>query len=443
MSDFEITSHGIISECFKAHGKAELFPRNDGLQFEERRAQVRREYLESHPSTAHHQAIVKAAVTRGMTRAEVIAAWGLIEEDTRMAFGNVTEERGRAFAYFTGIEVGTPYALYFKDDILVGVRQFEELVPPHARELDMRFAEQGNLFYFYDGSDGQLRGSNVDQFNMDWDTAHHRLYSIDIVPDASAAKIESQLRTKGVWPEYERILNERGYQPNTVPAEVRALVALSLLPYPSLAHVDAGEFPVADAGKVLPAADMQIPDEPPLIIPGAPMREPPASAADSNARSLVDDVPPLMPSVEWFEYVADGRQHQAAFPAIGGKVELVQVQWWEGLLFRVTQVPLLVNGVSEDDIVEVEWQEGEIIPHFKRVVDNEGHRTVRVTAVGTYRKEWMAQLLEHVQRTYYSYRYENKVVVFTIGRPELPEEIRDWLSYIDASWIYTDTLTQT
>ena len=81
MPHFEISSGQVISDCLKEHGKGELFFRTDGLQFEERRARVRREYLEAHPETTHYEAIMKAGVTPGMTRAEVIAAWGLIEED--------------------------------------------------------------------------------------------------------------------------------------------------------------------------------------------------------------------------------------------------------------------------------------------------------------------------------------------------------------------------
>ena len=435
---FEVTSDEIICECLKQYGKGELFRRNDGLQFEERRAQIRREYLESHPETTHRQAIMKAAVTPGMTRAELIAAWGLIEEDTRMAFGHVTEERRRAFACFTGIEVGTRYALFFQDDILWGVCETDELVPPHRLELDMRFAERGNLFYFYDGKDGQLRGSNVDQFNMDWDTAHLHLYSIDTVPPSSAAKIESQLRANGVWEEYERILDESGFQPNTVAAQVRIRVALSLLPYPPRADVDARE------GMTESPPDTQIPDERPPIILGAPMLESPASTADSNARSLIADGPRLMPPAEWFEHVAGGRQHEAAFPTIDGKVELVEVEWQEERLFRVKRAPLLVNGVSSYDIVEVEWHEGEIIPHFKRVVENWGERTVRVTAVGAHRRGSMSEFLKlHMQRFHPNYHHENNVLTFTISGPELREDTRNWLDYLDASWIYTDTLTQT
>ena len=49
--DVEINSHEIISECLKQYGKGKLFFRTDGLEFEERRAESRREYLESHPGT--------------------------------------------------------------------------------------------------------------------------------------------------------------------------------------------------------------------------------------------------------------------------------------------------------------------------------------------------------------------------------------------------------
>ena len=447
MAHFEITSGQIVFDCLKEYGKGELFLRTDGLQFEERRARVRLQYLEAHPETAHYNAIENAAVTPGMTRAEVIAAWGLIEEDTRMAFGHVTEERRVAFAYFTGIEVGVRYALYFKGDRLAGVRQTEELVAPHERELDMRFAEQRNSFYFYDGNDGQLRGSNVDQYNMDWDTAHLRLYTVDILPRSSHYRIEYELKKKGVFEEYERVLTELGYQPSTVTAEVQNRIALSLLPYPPLTEADLKKaMPKPAEGedwRLLPASDFPEIEETPTI-PHAPLREAPASTADSNARSLInDETPPPMPPPEWFEYVADGREQQAVFPTADGKVELVNVHWWEELLFVIKQIPLLVNGISYADVVEVEWREGEIIPHFKRVVDSEGERVVRVTAVGSNEKAMNEFLKDHMDRRHLSYRYENNVLVFGIVGPELDEGTRNWLSYLDASWIYTDTLSQT
>src|SRR6185503_20837454 len=104
--DIDINSGEIISECLKEYGQGKLFARTDGLQFEPRRAEVRRAYLEAHPETdpQHREAILNAAITPGMTRDEVIAAWGLLEEDTRTSFGHVTEDRWIAFAYFTGLE---------------------------------------------------------------------------------------------------------------------------------------------------------------------------------------------------------------------------------------------------------------------------------------------------------------------------------------------------
>ncbi|MDX6614567.1 MAG: hypothetical protein QOD75_3753 [Blastocatellia bacterium] len=232
--DLEINSGLIISECLKHHGQGQLFFRADGLAFETRRSEARLEYLAAHddidPPT--RAAILAAAITPGMTRNEVIAAWGLLEEDTRTAFGHVTEERRQAFAYFTGLEVGAPYALYFQDEILVGVKQTDELVPPHEREIDMRIAEDSGSFYFYDGNDDQLRGSNVDQYHMDWDTMHLHLYTVEIIPPSSRHRIEAHLEANGALEKYEAELNRLGHTIEAAPAEVRSQVALRLLPYP-------------------------------------------------------------------------------------------------------------------------------------------------------------------------------------------------------------------
>jgi hypothetical protein len=232
--DIDINSGEIISECRKQHGRGELFARRDGLQFEARRAEVRSSYLEAHPETdpQYREAILNAAITPGMTRDEVIAAWGLVEEDTRTSFGHVTEDRWVAFAYFTGIEIGTNYALYFRDETLIGVRETDELVPPHEREIDMRIAEESGTFYFYDGNDGEMRGSNVDQYHMDWDTAHHHLYTIEIITRSSRHRIEAHLEANDALEEYEAELQRRGYTLANAPAEVRSQVGLRLLPYP-------------------------------------------------------------------------------------------------------------------------------------------------------------------------------------------------------------------
>lgn len=193
----EITSHQITSECLKHYGKDELFSRTDGLQFETRRADLRREYLDAHPGVEpdYRQAILDAAATPGMTRDEVIAAWGLLEEDTRLAFGNVTEDRLAAYAYFNGFTIGARYTLYLKDDVVVGIRETDELVPPHKYELDMRLAEESQgLYFFWDSDDGHVRGSDVDQVHIDWDTLHHHLYRIEPVAGVSTGRIERHMK---------------------------------------------------------------------------------------------------------------------------------------------------------------------------------------------------------------------------------------------------------
>jgi hypothetical protein len=56
----------------------------------------------------------------------------------------------------------------------------------------------------------------------------------------------------------------------------------------------------------------------------------------------------------------------------------------------------------------------------------------------------MSEFLKlHMQRFHPNYHHENNVLTFTISGPELREDTRNWLDYLDASWIYTDTLTQT
>src|SRR5437764_6004626 len=132
-------SYKIINECRKRHGLGKLFFRTDGLQHEERRAALRERFLEANPHIVadHRAAILKAAVTPGMTRGEATAAWGLLDEDTQNAYGHVTEEGQIAYAYFTGFSVGAPYALYMRDEVVAGIIETEELIAPHEGERDM------------------------------------------------------------------------------------------------------------------------------------------------------------------------------------------------------------------------------------------------------------------------------------------------------------------
>jgi len=414
----ETNSSEIISECAKEYGKGELFSRTDGLQFEARRVEARRSYLESHAQLDpdHRQAILAAAATPGMTRQDVSAAWGLLEEDTRTVFGHVTEDRLNAYAYFKGFAVGDVYALYLRDDIVVGIRQTEELVPPHEDELAMRLAEENEgLHYFYEGADGRIRGSDRDQFHMDWDSLHLHLYRVEEVMPITDRRIKHLIDAKGLVKEYEIALLRLGYESWTAPTELRARVALSLLPYPE------------------PARASEERPGPGTLAAGSVVALPSSS---------LDPAPDaLFPPAEWLTYVAGGRQKEAAFPGIDNEVEMLPVEWIRERIFRVDQVPLRVNGVSLHDLVELEWQEGDVVPRFLRVVERRG-RTIRAMMTDPSREDSLRHFAKLHVEDRKRYRYEKPVLAFTILEPELDELMKEWLGYLPVSWVYTDTLNQ-
>ena len=427
--DVEVNSHKIISECSKQYGKGELFFRGDGLQSERRRAESRRQYLESHPGTdpEYRRAILDAAATPGMTRDQVVAAWGLLEEDTRLAFGNVTEDRLAAYGYFNGFTIGASYTLYLKDDFVVGIRQTDELVPPHEEELDMRLAEENQgLHYFYEGGDGNLRGSDVDQVHIDWDTLHHHLYRIEPVHGVSVNRIEQHIKSKGLLREYEIAFVRLGYDSRTAPAQLRSRIALSTLPYTGLRLSESVEQETPS---------MPMPTNAPAPAPRAPI------LLSSSSLEPPED-PTSVPPEKWFAYLAFGHQQEVAFPCADDRVELVRVEWMRERLFRVDQVPLLVNGVSLYDLVEVEWQEGDLIPRFKRVAESCGHRTIRAVVNDSNVKKRIRRFAEVNVSDPKRYRFENAVLAFTIAESELDEIAKEWLGYLPLSWMYTDTLTQ-
>jgi hypothetical protein len=64
---------------FASPWQGRIFFRTDGLQFEERRAEMRRTYLETHPEISEEQrrTVLAASATPGMTREELSTAWGL------------------------------------------------------------------------------------------------------------------------------------------------------------------------------------------------------------------------------------------------------------------------------------------------------------------------------------------------------------------------------
>jgi hypothetical protein len=401
----EITSYQLISECLKEYGKGELFFRADGLQSQERRAELRRAHLEAHPNTKaeHRDAIAKAAITPGMTKSEVNAAWGLLEEDTRMVFGHVTDDTLAVYACFTGFAMGESYALYFKDDVVIGVRQTEELVPSHEHELAMRLAEEyRGLCYFRDeGRKEGLMGNAIDLDHADWQREFDEYSQMEPIPLCSRQMIEEHVKTKGLFPEYLTALQRLEIDGENIWECARA--ALDVLPYPPL---------------------QPRPDE--LGIESYPF--PPRGM-------------PELPPEEWFWYVGYGRPRRAIFPAIDGKDELLDVQWIKERLFRVNQIPLRVNGVSQFDHIEVEWMNGDPTPRFKRVVWNQGYRTIRVAVEGKsggYMNEFVRNYVARPHRG--SYRYENEVLAITAY--EIGYDVQSQLELLGVSWIYTDTLNQ-
>jgi hypothetical protein len=420
---YEINSGEIVSECLKEHGKGQLFFRADGLEFEETRVEARRQYLEAHPEidAEYRDAIQKAAVTPGMMRSDVIAAWGLLQEDTRTVFGHVTSEDRVAYAYFTGLNVGECYAIYLNDDVVIGVRQTNELVPPHELEFTMRVAEdRDGLFYFYEGVDGQMRGSNVDQYFMDWDTQHLRLYTIELVVPWSIREVEGHLKSIRLIRQYELALLRLGYDSKTAPEELRTHIALSTLPYP---------------GSRLPKDELQRAVSSPPHVSAAPIALPASSLE-------LPDGPASVPLEKWFAYLAFGNPPEVAFPTVDGQVELVKVEWKRERLFRVGQVPLLVNAISLFDLVEAEWQDGDLIPRFTRVVETSALRTVRAIVTHAEREESIRHFAKLNTADRKRYRFEKGVLAFSISEPEFDEIAKEWLSYLPLTWIYTDTLTQ-
>ena len=180
-----------------------------------------------------------------------------------------------------------------------------------------------------------------------------------------------------------------------------------------------------------------------------PLDDPAALGKDENNQRAAEGSEPRAPGIEsqvppaaWFEYIADVYYEKAAFPLADGRVELLRVDWQYELLFYVEQVPLLTNVVSLGDIVEMEWIDGDIIPRFKRVVEASGQRTVRVNLATSDNTEYFRDFMAALKCTHPNYRHENKLVTFAIEDRELDGDTREWLAYLNVSWVYTDTLSR-
>lgn len=239
---FDLTSYRIISECRKHFGDGRLFLRTDGQQHEERRNALRQRFLEANPEIGshHRELILKAAVTPGMTRGEATAAWGLLDEDTRNVFGHVTEEGSITYAYFTGFDVGGVYTLYMIDDMVAGVRETKELIAPHERELDMRLAERYlDVFCFYEGGDGEVRGSDMDQYKNPPDILAMGMHRMDVIPrflidERWLSFLELRVRGEGVYGEYEAALRRMGTDVDHATPAQRCEAGVAARPLPDI-----------------------------------------------------------------------------------------------------------------------------------------------------------------------------------------------------------------
>ena len=81
-----------------------------------------------------------------------------------------------------------------------------------------------------------------------------------------------------------------------------------------------------------------------------------------------EDSQPTPPD-EWFiqSYAKD--DVRVNFYDVHGQVEAISAFWREGNVFWLDETPLLVDGVSMEDVVEVEWRENEITPYFVQVTE--------------------------------------------------------------------------
>lgn len=405
----ETTSSQILAECLKQHGKGEQFFRTDGLEFEARRSELRDKFLAEHPSIAeaHRESILKAAVVPGMTKEEITAAWGLLEEDTRLSFGHVTDDRNAAYAFFT-LEVGELYALYFKDNLLIGVRRVDELVPPHEQELTMRLAEEYfGLYYFSDRYEGGLIGEDVYQDEQNWASGGLFAGRTQVVHPWPVERIEQHIRSKNLFSDYDAALDRFGYDRANLSAAECARAALTVLPYPPLPQEVCYFNVLDDEGNPMPLR-----------------------------------LQPTIPSDAWFWHVANGRARVARFPTTDGGIETLPVRWLKENIFVVNDVPLRVNGVSQFDRVLVEWRDDDPIPFFKQVAKNEGYRTVRVTLTDANSERYLDRFVAENEPNLGRYRYEDGVLAFTLASSTLDVEYRRALWLPGILWIHTDTLSQ-
>ena len=247
----------IISECRQYYGHGQVFYRTDGLAFEERRAAKRDAYLREHPETRpeYRDLIEKAGVTPGMLRDELIAAWGLIQEDLSNLVGRKTADEHDYYARWRGFNVGRPYEVFLIHNTVVGVREdpqgafykekpFEPPEPPPMRrpeteppeELRKTDAALADAYFgywaHYFTNDGRLFGTP-----HDYETLHlypgddgHLWYEIEYftsLPDVFE-QVERRIEEWGGAERYHAALRAKGRERDTATLEERARAALDI-----------------------------------------------------------------------------------------------------------------------------------------------------------------------------------------------------------------------
>jgi hypothetical protein len=113
----------IMSGCDKRRGAGLVFFRRDGLESTPERVALRAEYLQQHLDIKpeYRQAIERAGVTHGMTRWDLIAAWGLLAEDMKTVGGRRTADTYNSYEWWGGFRIGQHYALDIVNDEVVGI----------------------------------------------------------------------------------------------------------------------------------------------------------------------------------------------------------------------------------------------------------------------------------------------------------------------------------
>ena len=161
----------------------------------------------------------------------------------------------------------------------------------------------------------------------------------------------------------------------------------------------------------------------------------------------MDDAPEKFPPEAWFAAVAGGHPQRVAFRDRNGDTEFVKAEWDEENIFFLRQLPLLVDGVSTGDYVEVEWAEGSVEPRFVCLTDyGWGCRTIRARASVSEVRKFVQDCERANIRCFEDYRFERGIFVTAI-RPDSIEYLREldpyYLNYLlPGEWVFTDTGTQ-